>query len=252
MIKVVLVLSLLSFIVACFDDKSHKNKTHSNKNWSYEGAEGPAHWASLSEEFSLCGEGKEQSPINIDDVQTMNLQALEFHYESSKDSMVVNNGYTIQVNYAEGSYAIIGGIKFQLVQFHFHSPSEHQIQGKNADLVAHLVHQSESGKLAVVAILFEEGEKNQFISPIWSLMPKRKGKVTMAGILRVNDLLPEDKTYFNYKGSLTKPPCSENVNWNLLTTHVSVSFDQISDFAEIFSKSTRPVQAVNDRIIGIK
>ncbi|MDH3326228.1 MAG: carbonic anhydrase family protein [Gammaproteobacteria bacterium] len=253
--KILLALSVLGLSTGCTGGGDHNDSGHhasGNKHWSYVGMEGPSHWASLSDEFGLCESGNTQSPINIAGEHQMNLRDIEFDYSDSTDSVVVNNGHTIQVNYAAGSSALIGGKKYNLLQFHFHSPSEHQIHGKHADLVAHLVHKSDDGQLAVVAVLFDRGANNSFLSPVWKVMPTAKGEAIVPGILRVEDLLPADKGYFNYSGSLTTPPCSEGVNWNILTTHAPVSSAQVVAFAKIFPKSIRPVQNVNDRMIGVK
>ncbi len=229
-----------------------KAGSHSAPHWGYSGVDGPAHWGSLADEFALCGSGREQSPINIKDELEMNLIELEFHYGDSRRSKIINNGHTIQVNYAPGSYALIGGKKHELLQFHFHAPSEHKIHGKHADMVVHLVHKSEEGSLAVVAVLFDRGEKNRFITPIWKAMPKHKGESTVSGALSIERLLPSNKRYYNYRGSLTTPPCSEGVNWNILTTRMSVSSAQVKAFKKIFPKSVRPVQPVNQRVIGVR
>ena len=232
-------------------NNSHEDKSKGSKHWGYSGSEGPMHWGSLSDEFSVCGSGRQQSPVNVKAEQEMKLQEIEFHYRDSAHSKVINNGHTIQVNYAHGSYAVIGGKKYDLLQFHFHSPSEHKIHGKHADMVAHLVHKSEAGDLAVVAVLFVRGSQNQFISPVWRAMPKHKGEATVSDTLNINKLLPKSKRYFNYAGSLTTPPCSEGVNWNILTTYVSVSSSQVTAFKKIFPKSIRPTQPINERIIGV-
>ena len=251
--KTFLFLSALGIVSGCTGEGEHKAQEHHEaKHWSYEGSGGPAHWASVSDEFGVCGAGETQSPINITGEQSMNLIDIEYHYADSLDSKVINNGHTIQVNYAAGSYAVIGGKKYNLLQFHFHSPSEHQIHGKHADLVAHLVHKSDDGKLAVVAVLFDKGDENHFLSPIWHAMPSQKGEANVASKLKINELLPANKSYFNYSGSLTTPPCSEGVNWNVLSTHVPVSAAQVSAFTHIFPKSIRPIQAINDRVIGFK
>ncbi|MDH5258901.1 MAG: carbonic anhydrase family protein [Gammaproteobacteria bacterium] len=250
--KTLAILVGIGVITGCTGGDDHKNNGHSAKHWSYEGDEGPSHWASISDEFKLCEKGEQQSPVNITDEQVMNMQNIAYHYKESENSRVINNGHTIQVNYEEGSYATIGGKKYNLLQFHFHSPSEHQIHGKHADMVAHLVHKSDDGQLAVVAVLFDKGTENSFLSPVWNVMPTKKGETTVHEKLKIKDLLPSDKGYFNYSGSLTTPPCSEGVNWNILTTHVSVSSAQIDAFTHIFPKSVRPVQPINNRVIGVK
>ena len=253
--KLLLVLSIL--LVSCSADDEHQGAGHDGdgahqaKHWGYKGDAGPMHWVDIASEFSTCGKGKAQSPIDITGEEEMNLMGLEFHYGSSRDSKVINNGHTIQVNYAPGSYAVIGGKKYDLLQFHFHSPSEHQVHGKHADMVAHLVHKSDDGKLAVVAVLFDKGTENHLLTPIWHAMPKHKGEAVVSEPLDINQLI-SDKSYYNYVGSLTTPPCTEGVNWNVLTTRVSVSSEQINAFTHIFPLSIRPVQPINNRIIGVR
>lgn len=217
----------------------------------YAGSEGPEHWGILSKEYALCREGKSQSPINITGERDMKLSAIEFHYQASVNSEVINNGHTIQVNYHPGSYAVIGGKKYNLLQFHFHSPSEHKVHGKHADMVSHLVHKSDDGHLAVVGVLFDKSRNNDFLTPVWGSMPSTQGKATVAGSIDINRLLPADKGYFHYSGSLTTPPCSEGVSWNVLKSHVSVGSAQVTAFTSIFPTSIRPVQPINGRTVGV-
>ncbi len=226
-----------------------KHKAH----WSYEGDGAPENWASLDSKFALCGDGTTQSPINI---ETAGLEAntlpIEFNYGTSVIN-VVNNGHTIQVNYDSGSYANIGGKRYDLLQFHFHSPSEHTIDGKTANMVAHLVHKSEDGGLAIVGVLFKEGKENDFLKPIWSNLPLDTGSKTESpSTIFAANMLPETQSYFHYSGSLTTPPCSEGVNWNIMTTLVEASPAQIEAFTSIFEKSVRPVQPLNDRKISLQ
>lgn len=234
----------------------HDTKKHDaghSVHWSYEGAGAPAHWAELDEKYSLCGSGKSQSPI---DIPTKGLehkpQPIEFHYNTSKIN-VVNNGHTIQANYDAGSYAVIGGKKFNLLQFHFHSPSENTIDGKPADMVAHMVHKADDGTLGVVAVLFKAGKENDFLKPIWSNLPLESGTKTASDdTIFAANLLPEEKSYYHFTGSLTTPPCTEGVNWNVMATMVEASQNQIDAFTSIFPKSVRPVQPLNGRKITLQ
>jgi len=231
-------------------DKSH-NTNHS-VHWSYEGDGAPSHWASLKEEYGLCGSGKSQSPI---DIQTQGLtqstKPIEFHYQTSTIN-VINNGHTIQANYDAGSYALIDGKKFNLLQFHFHSPSENTVDGKPADMVAHMVHKAEDGTLGVIGVLFKEGNENDFLKPIWSNLPLEKdGKTAANTEIFASNMLPENKAYYHFTGSLTTPPCTEGVNWNVMATTVEASQSQIEAFTSIFDKSVRPVQALNEREIAL-
>lgn len=224
---------------------------HHGSNWSYEGDSGSDRWGSLSEQYVLCSAGKSQSPVNITGAHGMGLTAIEFNYLATENPEVINNGHTIQVNYSAGSYVILSGKRFDLLQFHFHSPSENQIEGEHADMVAHLVHRAADGQLAVVAVLFDVSRaENSVLTQIWEVMPSMQGNVNVAGVFDVNALLPDDKGYYNFSGSLTTPPCSENVNWNVLSTRVEVSQVQVDAFTSLFPLSIRPVQPLNGRMIG--
>lgn len=228
-------------------DDGHSHAVH----WSYKGEGEPGKWGSLKSEYATCGTGKEQSPIDIasEGAKTGPAAPIEFNYGKSTLN-IVNNGHTIQVNYDAGSTATIRGKKYDLLQFHFHSPSEHMIDGKPANLVAHLVHKAEDGQLAVVGVLFNKGTENAALQAIWDKMPISEGKVSDAAEIDVNAFLPEDKSYFHYMGSLTTPPCSENVNWNVMKNPVSVSDAQTNAFAAIFPLSVRPVQPLNTREVA--
>lgn len=247
--KTLLAVSALTLFAGC----SHVNSDsgHHGAHWGYEGNEGPSHWGMLKEDYSLCGEGKMQSPIDIRDHQPAgDSRSIEFHYSAASNPTVVNNGHTIQVNYPQGSYAVIGGKRYDLLQFHFHSPSEHMINGKPADMVAHLVHKASDGELAVVAVLFGKGGENGALKAVWEEMPHHQGEETVHGQVNAEDLLPGNKSYFHYTGSLTTPPCSEGVNWNVLKTAVSVSDEQVAAFTSIFPKSVRPVQPLHGRTVA--
>ena len=226
---------------------------HHKVHWGYEGEGAPSHWAKLDSNFAVCGSGKQQSPIDIKTVGlSISSKPIVFHYGTSAIN-VVNNGHTIQVNYDQGSYALIDGKRYDLLQFHFHSPSEHTIDGKPADMVAHLVHKAEDGSLAVVAVLFKEGSENTFLKSIWSNLPLEPGMHTESpATIFAENIMPETKSYYHYSGSLTTPPCSEGVNWNVMTNMVEASAAQIDAFNSIFAKSVRPTQALHGREIMIK
>ncbi len=219
-------------------------------HWTYEGQTGPEHWGDLSPEFAACKEGKRQSPVDITGVVTADLEDISFDYKASP-LKIINNGHTIQVNYAKGSSITIGGKKYDLLQFHFHSPSEHTVNGKHYDMVAHLVHKSNDGQLAVVAVFMKKAGQNDFIRTLWSNLPSEEGHEKTVSSVKINvkDLLPANKSYYSYHGSLTTPPCSETVSWYILKTPVEVSGSQVSTFTSLFKKDIRPVQALNGRVI---
>lgn len=220
--------------------------------WGYHGAESADKWGDLSKDFATCKLGKEQSPIDIKTagVEKAKLDKIEFSYQPTKLS-IVNNGHTVQVDYDKGSSIKIGKDKYDLLQFHFHTPSEEEIDGKEYDLVAHLVHKSADGKLAVVAVLFDRGDENKALKTFWDKLPRDAGETRNLPKTMINaaDMLPANRGYFTFNGSLTTPPCSENVRWFVLKSPVTVSKDQTAGFRKIYPLNNRPVQALNGRKI---
>lgn len=212
---------------------------HKPLHWSYDD---PAEWGNLDQKYHLCKDGKRQSPIDITDTTYANLADIRFVYRSRPES-IVNNGHSIQINMRHGSYIIVGGKRYDLKQFHFHAPSEHTINGKHSDMVAHFVHQAGDGRLAVIALVMTGCKYNPIIETLWRQMPKTPGhKKSLSGRINVQKLIPSRRDYYNYSGSLTTPPCTEGVNWIVMKRPVEVSKDQVKTFTELFPKSDRPIQ----------
>jgi carbonic anhydrase len=237
-------LSLLFSVSAACAADTHGHAPH----WEYEGKAGPAHWGSLEHDFESCKLGKEQSPIDIStkSVEKANLPAIQTSYKNSSGELV-NNGHTIQINLADGGSATVPSGSYKLLQFHFHTPSEEKIDGKNFPLVAHLVHKSDAGNLAVIGVLFKEGKENQALKEIFSALPAKEGKEALKSNFDASSLLPSTMGYYAFKGSLTTPPCSEGVAWQVLKTPVEISKAQIQAFKKIFKMNARPVQPLNQR-----
>jgi carbonic anhydrase len=221
-------------------------------HWSYGGATGPEKWAGLEKEFDACGLGKTQSPIDIRDadVKRVDLPAIGFDYKPSP-LRIIDNGHTVQINYAPGSFITANGKQFQLVQFHFHKPSEERLNGKRQAMVAHLVHKDADGKLAVVAVLLTPGQQNALIKTLWANLPKEREKEVEAASVTINaaELLPKDRAYYTFAGSLTTPPCSEGVTWFVMRHPTSVSKDEVARFAKLYPMNARPTQPLNGREI---
>ncbi len=217
-------------------------------HWSYSGPDGPDHWGDLDPTFALCKNGKEQSPIDIHDAHDSALQPIQFDY-LPVPLKIINNGHTIQISVKSGGGITIGGAKYQLVQFHFHKPSEEAINGKHFDMVVHLVHRDEGGKLAVVAVLLKNGRENPALQLLWNNMPADKGKEHAPENVMVNvaGLLPVNQNYYTFAGSLTTPPCGEGVTWYVLQSPVEVSGAQIAAFGKLFPMNARPIQPTNNR-----
>lgn len=217
-------------------------------HWQYHGKHHPAHWAELDPAFEACARGNTQSPIDIRATEKVALPALEFAYGNARPS-IVNNGHTVQVNLPSGQKLTVGEQSYELLQFHFHTPSEEAINGKRKPLVAHFVHKNAAGQLGVVAVLFDLGASNAAFAPVFEHLPSKAGEtITVEDLtLDLAALLPADKGYYSFAGSLTTPPCSEGVNWMVLKTPVRLSAAQIKAFRRIFNGNARPIQPLNGR-----
>ena len=220
---------------------------HATPHWDYEGDMGPARWV---KEFPTCGKGKKQSPLNIKGPFVKQRVDLAPAYKPGALTML-NNGHTIQVNIPEGSKLRIDGIAYDLLQFHFHRPSEEQIDGKPMAMVAHFVHKSADGKLAVIGVLLKEGNENPNIKTLWSNLPAGEGPPVDVPSVTFNpaSLLPKELDFWSYEGSLTTPPCTEGVRYFILRTPVNISAEQVNAFP--FKLNARPVQPQNNREITI-
>jgi carbonic anhydrase len=219
-------------------------------HWSYNGPAGPQTWGGLKPEFSLCGNGQRQSPIDIRGGLAVDLEPVAFSYQASRFA-VIDNGHTVQANVAPGNFIDLGGKRYELVQFHFHRPSEERIDGRQFEMSVHLVHRDEQGKLAVVAVLMDKGQQAQpAVQKVWNNLPLEKGEENAARVaLDIAELLPTDRRYFTYMGSLTTPPCSEGVQWVVMRQPVVMTAEQIELFARIYPMNARPVQQAGGRRI---
>lgn len=224
---------------------------HNSHHWGYTGPQtGPGAWARMNPAFALCGSGKEQSPVNITATVPQSMDKLRFSYGLSRLQMV-NNGHTIQVNVDAGSQVEIMGEPYALKQFHFHTPSEEQINGKPFAMNVHLVHQAEDGRLAVVAVLFKAGRENPLLKTLWERMPveAQESRSFEERMISPASLLPEKPAFYTFTGSLTTPPCSEGVRWVVMKTPVELSAAQLARFRQAFPMNARPVQPINNRMI---
>jgi len=236
------------------DAGAHGVDTHGGDvHWAYEGENGPQNWGKLTPEFNVCAIGKRQSPINIEESMTLQgpAEPLHFNYISSSGT-VVNNGHTIQVDLSGENTLTVRSSVYRLVQFHFHTPSEEQVNHRNFAMVAHLVHKNNEGQLAVVAVLLDPGVTNTLINKVWTYMPLDTGdRVRLPdGIIDMNELLPKDQRYYQFIGSLTTPPCTEGVLWMVMKQPTQLSREQLRLFQQLFpNNNARPVQPVNGRAV---
>jgi carbonic anhydrase len=217
-------------------------------SWGYTGKINPENWGKLSPDFQACQNGTEQSPIDLPDAVDLGFKdlAIDYHYSPLT---LFNNGLTLRGDYQPGSWIQLGDQAYELLQFHFHSPSEHQIAGKAFDMELHLVHRNQAGALVVIGVLIEKGKQNPMVQKIWDVMPNEVNVEKRIPELQINveKLLPKDRSFYRYTGSLTTPPCSEGVEWIVMRETIALSPNQISRFQQAFPQNARPIQPMNQR-----
>jgi carbonic anhydrase len=218
--------------------------------WGYDGKTGPFNWSKLDPAYKACNSGKDQSPIDIRGAHLDKaLQPVEFHYPAGPMTLK-NTGHTVEVTPPAGSYIVVGGTRYDLVQFHFHHPGEEPVKGKLADMSLHLVHKSADGKLLVIAVRLNEGNPNAVLAALWAHLPKATGATdTVTESMSPAGLLPSDRAYWTYEGSLTAPPCTEGVRWIVYKQEVDLSRDQLRSFGFLYKVNSRMVQADHGRKI---
>lgn len=240
-----IILSILLTGISSFLLASSNGKVH----WGYSGDGAPQYWWKLSPEFAACN-GKNQSPIDLKDFFEAELPPITFNYNTGKDE-IVNNGHTVKVSLGATKSLIVDNEQFNLLQFHFHSPSENHINGKSFPLEAHFVHQNSKGELAVLAVMYDYGKENEELKKVWKNMPMTAGTHSDLGAsINLGKLLPDGRAYYRYNGSLTTPPCTEGVRWIVLKRSVNVSKDQVEAFKRSMpGPNNRPIQERNSRVI---
>ncbi len=246
MTKILLAISVCALFTAGAYANDAKHEATHEIHWNYD-EYGPAHWGEFGE---TCQLGKTQSPINIISKQTSPFSAnnsLTLNESVNSKANVLDNGHAIQVNVDNGGKITVDGVDYKLLQFHFHGKSEEQIDGKHSDLVVHMVHKSAFGNLLVVAVLFNEGKiPNKMIQ-------KTLDSVGKSTEINPANLLPKNtNSYYHFMGSLTTPPCSENVKWYVMKEIQSATKEQIEAMRKYYSTNYRPVQPLNGRVVESK
>jgi len=215
-------------------------------HWGYQGATGPRHWGTLDEAYATCAIGVQQSPIDLAGSIGAVLAPLSFAY-GTFEAEVVDNGHSIEVPVPPGHAVQIDGADFTLLQFHFHAPSEHRIDGRAFPMEAHFVHRGGEGTLAVVAVMLAQGDDNPYYAPLFDRMaPDGAGSKTPVVLA---SLLPDERGYYRYAGSLTTPGCAETVTWLVLRQPLSLATSQIARFTDIYPNNARPLQPANRRFV---
>jgi len=220
--------------------------------WDYEGKHGALAWGKLDPAYKICSQGHEQAPIDIRHAHLNKaLQPLEFHYIAGPVT-IVNNGHAIVAHVDPGSYMVAGGVRYDLIEFDFHHPSEETVKGKLSDMDIQLVHRSADGKMAILAVrLIEDiGKPNAELATLWPRLPTTAGSsAKVTDMVNPGGLLPADRGYWTYMGSLTTPPCTEGVRWFVFEQEVTLSRSQLRTFAPFFRVNTRPLQDPHGRRI---
>lgn len=220
-----------------------------SSHWAYDGENGPGKWGRLNPAWAKCDSGARQSPIDIRDGIRVDLEPVAFEYGPSGFN-VINNGHTVQVNLAPGNRFTLTGRTYELQEFHFHRPSEEKVDGRGFDMVAHLVHKDEEGRLAVVAVLIEIGTPHAGIQTVWNNLPLEKHEpLVPVTTFDPAQMLPQRREYYTYMGSLTTPPCSEGVLWIVLKEPIQASPQQVGIFARLYPMNARPLQPMAGRLI---
>jgi carbonic anhydrase len=263
----------LVILGACFSSVAFATTDDSGAKiaWGYKGNIGPEFWGRLNSHFAICGSGKSQSPIDIskNDIEVSN--TLTLHYQAApmvlmdngitdltlgSKQTIFNDGHTIQVNFHDPKIReliMYQGEQYHLIQFHFHSPSENQLNGDSAPLEIHFVHQGKNGKVVVIGVLVKGGAPNAALKTILDHIPEADGKehVVQGEMINPVNLFPVDNDYYSFLGSLTTPPCSEGLQWIVMSSTVTASPAQIATLRKaIGGSNARSVQPLNNRIIA--
>lgn len=252
--RLLLLVPLVLLATGCnLEERVHhyfmKEEAPHKAEWGYSGAEGPSHWGELSPDYALASTGRSQSPIDLTGAAHADLPALEFDYRPVSVN-VVFNGHSIQENESGSSSLTVGGKRFSLEQFHFHSPSEHTVDGRHSPMEMHLVHKGADGEVAVVGVMIEAGEENAALELLWQNLPTVENRANRTEMqIDVGAVLPADHDYLHYTGSFTTPPCTEDVRWMMMRQPIQLSKAQIAAFRAIINNNNRPVQPLNGRAI---
>jgi carbonic anhydrase len=222
-------------------------------HWTYVGDEGPTHWAQLGGEAATCATGTRQSPIDLSGSKRPQAENISLDYNSSQVT-IQNNGHTVVVTPTNGGGITVDGVVYKLKQFHFHSPSEHAINGHRAAFETHFVHQNAKGEYLVIGVMSEVGAADPMLAPLWAYLPSDPGSPLNVPDLLINprDLMPSQESFYVYAGSLTTPPCTEGVTWMVYNAPLTVSAEQVQAFERLIGPSARPVQPQNGRdLLGV-
>jgi carbonic anhydrase len=218
--------------------------TISNLPWSYDGDKGPANWSSIDPTFTACNKGKAQSPLNLTWKKPGKTPPrLDFSYSAST-ATIENTNNALTVKLTGSNQLLLNGKVFALERIEFHSPSEHQLSKTPLTMEMELIHKAiEGNKMAVVSVFAIEGKENPLFNEIWAQAATPQTPFQMDA----SRVIPPNKTYYRYQGSLTTPPCTEGVEWVVFNTPMELSPEQIAAYRSKFAPNSRPLQSPNGR-----
>ncbi len=247
---------LTMFNITIVVEGAHSDELKKDQEWSYSGKTGPEYWGSLDPSYVQCSNGLKQSPINISTsnvVKSLDQDQIKFHFKPT-NFKVLNTGHSIEVVPGNQENILwINNEQYILKQFHFHHPSEHEINNEKFPMEIHLVHQNSNGQIAVVGLFVKEGLQNNVLKNVFKNVPKMPGLEEMVNNqTNLTDLFPKEKSFFTYEGSLTTPPCTEGVKWFILKEPIEMAETQISSFSELYPANYRPLQPINNRQVFLK
>lgn len=220
-----------------------------DSHWAYSGPTGPEHWGEKNPDHAACRVGAQQSPVDLTNPINAFISTPQIDWTPVNGGEIVNNGHTLQMNLSNAGGLVRDGVQYELIQFHFHTPSEHTLDGQHFPMEAHFVHAAADGRLAVIGVMFVEGANNATLDPVWWAAPGVPGKAAVSFHIDPEDLLPKNRAAYRYQGSLTTPPCSEIVDWTVLKTPLTVSKAQLTVFRALFGDNARPVQPLHRRFL---
>lgn len=255
--KIIGITSTLLLMTACSSDPPVVEETAMDEvptptqqvsaDWGYGPDNGPEHWGKLNAAYSTCETGRTQSPIDLKWSRPVkNAPRIEANYTDSQ-ATVINKGYTPRIEISGTNQLMINGQAYTLEGIEFHSPSEHRLSGTALSLEIQLMHKAVKGdKMAIISLFAIEGRENALINEVMSQLANGDSSGFQ---LNASKLLPPRKTFYHYKGSVTTPPCTENVEWIVYNTPMELSRDQIIAFRATFPQNNRPVQPLNGRSV---
>ena len=247
-----LLLGFLSFHLSAAEAQTTGTAEAPHAAWSYDGKRGPAWWGSLSAEYHQCKDGHRQSPVNLDSKIAFGVKGapLKILYRPAPVDEF-NDGHTIREDVHNHSAVDYDGRHYELVQFHFHSPSEHTLNGRQMALELHLVHRSDDGRKLVIGVFFEKGVKNAALEPVLTHLPKKVGDHTVDkdSLVNIKRFIPKRSAIYSYDGSLTTPPGTEDVRWFVFEKPLPISVGQLARFRKLYDHNFRPVQPLHGRML---